>query len=78
MYLFKTNREKELGKQIANADESKKEELYVPYYDVISTNLSEDVRDIYEKLKSFNSNIKVVEYHPFFQFLDDFNSWRLA
>lgn len=53
------------------ANESKKEELYVPYYDVISTNLSEDVRNIYEKLKSFNPDIKVVEYHPFFQFLDD-------
>merc|ERR1712078_404107 len=42
----------------------------VPYYDVISTNLSEDVRRAYEKLKAFNENITVEEYHPFFQFID--------
>lgn len=52
------------------ANDDKKEELYVPYYDVISTNISDDSKAIYEKLKSFNENIKVVEYHPFFQFLD--------
>ena len=52
------------------ANDDKKEELYVPYYDVISTNLSEDVRNTYEKLKEFNENITVEEYHPFFQFFD--------
>merc|ERR1711988_1902657 len=33
--------------------------LYVPYYDVISTDL-----------KTFSNDIEVKEYHPFFQFLD--------
>ena len=55
---------------IYKSNDDKKEELYVPYYDVISTNLSEDTRSTYEKLKKFNENIKVEEYHPFFQFLD--------
>ena len=60
------------------ANDDKKEELYVPYYDVISTNLSEDCRSIYEKLKEYNSKIKVVEYHPFFQFLDSRVSFMLG
>ena len=38
------------------ANDDKKEDLYVPYYDVISTNFSEDVRSAYEKLKAFNEN----------------------
>jgi hypothetical protein len=44
--------------------------LYVPYYDVISTNLKKDVNDINKILLAFNSDIIVKEYHPFFQFLD--------
>ena len=55
---------------IYKSNDSKKEELYVPYYDVISTNLSEDARSAYEKLIAFNENITVEEYHPFFQFND--------
>jgi len=52
------------------ANDDKKEELYVPYYDVISTNLKEDVKKIRETLIHFNDAITVEEYHPFFQFLD--------
>ena len=55
---------------IYKANDDNKEELYVPYYDVISTNLSEDARSAYEKLIAFNENITVEEYHPFFQFVD--------
>ena len=44
--------------------------LYVPYYDVISTNLKEDAKKIYKELTAFNKDIIVKEYHPFFQFLD--------
>ncbi len=52
------------------ANDDKKEELYVPYYDVISTNLEEDVKKIREILVQFNDAITVEEYHPFFQFFD--------
>ena len=52
------------------ANDDKKEELYVPYYDVISTNLEEDVKRIREVLFNYNDSITVEEYHPFFQFLD--------
>ena len=45
---------------------NKKEELYVPYYDVISTNLVEDTK-IKETLQNFESKL-VEEYHPFFHF----------
>ena len=55
---------------IYKSNNDKKEELYVPYYDVISTNMSEDVRNAYEKIKAFNENITIEEYHPFFQFID--------
>ena len=55
---------------IYKANDEKKEELYVPYYDVISTNLSEDARNAYEKIKAFDENITIEEYHPFFQFVD--------
>ena len=44
--------------------------LYVPYYDVISTNLKTDVNKIHKDLLAFNKDIVVKEYHPFFQFLD--------
>lgn len=54
-----------------------KETLYVPYYEVISVNLSDDARRIYEKLKEFNSDIVVEEYHPFFQFYDKMVSFSL-
>ena len=59
------------------ANDDKKEELYVPYYDVISVNISDDSKMIYEKLKAFNDKIKVVEYHPFFQFMDSRISFEL-
>jgi len=52
------------------ANDDKKEELYVPYYDVISTNLEEDVKIIRQTLVQFNDAITVEEYHPFFQFFD--------
>ena len=44
--------------------------FYVPYYDVISTDLENDAKLIYEKLIKLDSNITIEEYHPFFQFLD--------
>ena len=49
---------------------NEKEELYVPYYDVISTDLEKDVKLIREKLIEFNNAITVEEYHPFFQYFD--------
>ena len=52
-------------------NDDKKEELYVPYYDVISTNIVEDANNINRLLKEFDSNIKVEEYHSFFQFFDN-------
>ena len=53
------------------ANDSKKEELYVPYYDVISTNLEIDVHNIHKKLiDKYGEDISVIEYHPFFQFMD--------
>ena len=42
----------------------------MPYYDVISTDLENDAKLIYEKLIKLDSNITIEEYHPFFQFLD--------
>jgi len=39
------------------ANDDKKEELYVPYYDVISTNLEEDVKNIRETLSSYFKNL---------------------
>lgn len=45
-------------------------EIYVPYYDVISTNIYEDSKEIYKKLNEYNNEITVEEYHKFFQFLD--------
>lgn len=45
--------------------------LYVPYYDVISTDLKKDARKIYKDLSAFSNNIEVKEYHPFFQFFDN-------
>ena len=45
-------------------------DFYVPYYDVISTDLEKDARVIYDKLINLDPNITVEEYHPFFQFLD--------
>jgi hypothetical protein len=53
-----------------------KEELYVPYYDVISTNFENDVKIIKETLQTYNDNITVEEYHPFFQFLDKSVSFK--
>lgn len=44
--------------------------LYVPYYDVISTDLKTDAQKIYKILTTFSNDIEVKEYHPFFQFLD--------
>ncbi len=49
---------------------NKESPLYVPYYDVISTNLKEDSKKIYKELTAFNKDIIVKEFHPFFQFLD--------
>ena len=54
----------------------KKEELYVPYYDVISTNLIEDVVKIKETLQNYESSILIEEYHKFFQFLDNRISFK--
>lgn len=54
----------------------KKEELYVPYYDVISTNLIEDVVKIKETLQNYESSIEIEEYHKFFQFLDNKISFK--
>jgi hypothetical protein len=44
--------------------------LYVPYYDVISSDLNNDASTIYKKLQEFDPNITVKEFHPYFQFLD--------
>ena len=49
---------------------NEKKKLYVPYYDVISTNLENDAQLIFKKLQEYDKNIKVEEYHKFFQFLD--------
>ena len=49
---------------------NKESPLYVPYYDVISINLKNDVNKIYKNLTSFSNDIIVKEYHPFFQFTD--------
>ena len=49
---------------------NEKKNLYVPYYDVISTNLKTDAQIIFKKLQDYDKNIKVEEYHKFFQFLD--------
>ena len=47
---------------------SEKEELYSPYYDVITNNYKEDINNIFNKLKEKFSNIEKIEYHPFYQF----------
>ena len=52
------------------AQDDKKEELYVPYYDIISINFEEDAKNIYKKLFKFDNTITVEEYHPFYQFTD--------
>jgi hypothetical protein len=44
--------------------------LYVPYYDVISTDLKKDAKKIYKNLSAFSNDIEIKEYHPFFQFFD--------
>ncbi len=44
--------------------------LYVPYYDVISTDLKKDAKKIYKDLSAFSNDIEIKEYHPFFQFFD--------
>ena len=46
------------------------ENMYVPHYDVISTELANDAKKIYDKLKKHNSHVQVEEYHPYFQFFD--------
>lgn len=48
----------------------KEKQLYVPYFDVISTNLEKESKEIYKKLTDYDKYIKVEEYHKFFQFLD--------
>jgi hypothetical protein len=45
--------------------------LYVPYYDVISTDLKKDAKKIYKDLSAFSNDIEIKEYHPFFQFFDN-------
>ena len=50
--------------------DDQKEELYVPYYDVISTNIEHDIKNIYKKILQFDEFIQVEEYHPFYQLLD--------
>ena len=54
----------------------KKEDLYVPYYDVVSTNLIDDVIKIKEILQNYESSIEIVEFHKFFQFLDNRISFK--
>lgn len=49
---------------------SNTDSLYVPYYDVISTNFVKDVDEIEIKLKKEFPEIKKVYYHPFYQFTD--------
>lgn len=53
------------------------ENLYVPYYDIMSSDLENDATTIHKKLLEFDPNITVKEFHPYFQFLDrhvSFNS----
>ena len=57
-------------------DNKKKEDLYVPYYDVVSTNLIDDVIKIKEILQNYESSIEIVEFHKFFQFLDNRISFK--
>merc|ERR1711976_49844 len=57
-------------------NDNKKEELYVPYYDVISTNFIEDSKKIKKILQNYESSIEIDEYHRFFQFLDNRISFK--
>lgn len=47
---------------------NKSEDLYVPYYDVISTNYVNDVDNIFNNLKKNFTDIIKKDYHPFYQF----------
>ena len=48
---------------------NKSEDLYVPYYDVISTNYVNDVDNIFNNLKkNFKDKPLIKDYHPFYQF----------
>ena len=55
---------------IYKSKDDKKEELYVPYYDVISIKLEEDAKIISQLLFKFDNTITVEEYQPFYQFTD--------
>jgi hypothetical protein len=50
--------------------EDKKIDLEVPFYDVYSTDIEKDSNIIYEKLRKIYNDVKVEEYRPYFQFLD--------
>ena len=43
-----------------------------PYYELITSNYEEDVKDIYEKLnKKYKNKVKINGYYPFFTFFDN-------
>jgi hypothetical protein len=50
---------------------NKKEEINIPYYEIISTQLKEDALIIYKKLLRKFKNVKVKQYIPFFEFFDN-------
>jgi hypothetical protein len=47
-----------------------KEEIQIPYYEIISSNLEHDANHIYKLLTNKFKNIEVKQYHPFGDFLD--------
>lgn len=50
---------------------NKDEQINIPYYEIISTQLKEDALIIYKKLLRKYKNVKVKQYLPFFEFFDN-------
>ena len=43
-----------------------------PYYELITSNYEEDVKNIYEKInKKYKNKVKINGYYPFFTFFDN-------
>jgi hypothetical protein len=50
---------------------SKKEKIDIKYYEVISSNYEEDIKNIYKILKNKLGNITTKEFYPFYEFYDN-------
>jgi hypothetical protein len=50
---------------------NKDEQINIPYYEIISTQIKEDALIIYKKLLRKYKNVKVKQYLPFFEFFDN-------